>query len=83
MCHVRDISHHYKIVFISSTTLGDLCLGRGPEWLQDAGEYFCCRGFHQIVAGTLHGGPKALCQMEDEYIGNISHKSRDPRGRVP
>ena len=40
-------------------------------------------GFRQIVAGTLRGGSKVLCQMEDEYIGNISYKFRDPRGRVP
>ena len=83
MCQLVDISHHYKIAFMSSTTLGELCLGRGPELLQYAGEWFCCRGFRQIVAGILRGGSKALCQMEDEYIGDISYKFRDPRGRVP
>ena len=41
-----------------------------------------CRGFRQIVAGIVRSGSKALCQMEDEHIGNISHKSRDPLGRV-
>ena len=62
---------------------GELCLGRGPELLQYAGEWFCCRGFRQIVAGTLCGGLKALCQMEDEYIGNILYKFRDRWPREP
>ena len=30
----------------------------------------------------MRGGSKVLDQMEDEYIGNIFHKYRDPRGRA-
>ena len=29
------------------------------------------------------GGLKALCQMEDEHIGNILYEFRDPRDRAP
>ena len=39
--------------------------------------------FRQIVAGTLRGGSKALCQMENEYIGNILYKFHDLQSRVP
>ena len=61
----------------------ELCLRRGPDSLQCAGEWFCCRGFRRIVAGNLRGGSKALCQVEDEYIGNILYQFRDPRDRSP
>ena len=62
---------------------GELCLGCGPDSLQYTGERFCCRGLRQIVAGILRGGLKALCQMEDDYIGNTLYKFRNLRDRAP
>ena len=44
------------------------CLGRGLELLEHPGECFCCLGFRQILASTLHFGLKALCRMEDAIL---------------